>query len=378
MHGDKFYVPINLEGTWSDRQLYIIDTLYTTRFTDKRYSALTHFQKQARKREFMPLSSLYLKSVLGRNYKKIIESLIHSYVSRCDNSYTAGVKCKSYALTSQYRDKPFRTLPIQDLKFKQHLDALKDKKYQSLSPLHKDMFKVMQNDFTFDCESAEKYFESNFSNENGIAFQLNALKEHEYYFSTDSNTGRVFTNYTNLKREFRKFIHHASGERLVELDIKNSQPLFLASLYNQFSHSSNSLYSNLCEQGIIYDYMQAKIGGSRDKVKTGFLTVLFSPKHWDSKVKRVFQSDFPELLDYANHVKENRSNELALALQKCEADIVLNTVGSQLLQENISFLSVHDSLIVTQSQSEYVKNLMARKISEQYNINPIITMKGGN
>ncbi|VVB81364.1 Uncharacterised protein [uncultured archaeon] len=390
MHGNNFYIPINLEGNWSDKHLYIIDKLYTSKFIDKRFSAdstdtfhahsfsytkLNKFQKKALKISYVPLSSVFLRKLLGRNSKTIITELIHSYVVQSDNQYIVGEKSKGYRLAPEYSSSSFKTVPIQDMKFKKLIESLRAKEYDSLSPLHKGMFTVMQNDFSFNSEGARKYYATHFSENTSISYQLNVLNEKEYYFSTDTKTGRVFTNYTNLKREFRSFIQSANGEPLVELDIRNSQPLLLASLFNEFSHTSSSEYSCLCEQGIIYDYLSEKTGATRDKVKKDFLTVLFAPSHWDTKVKRIFQSDFPEVFEYVSSIKRDGNNLLALALQKCEADLVINTIGAQLLFEGIPFLSVHDSLIVTESQSSYVKDLMTQRFSEQYNINPIINIK---
>lgn len=401
MHStNKFYVPRNLDmDGMTDKHLYIIDRLYTAKFLDKRYSDtmnlgwsgdvsilpnynycnLDEIDKKKIKREYIPLSSKHLRTILGtRMAKDILDDLQSEKVIETDNQYFVGSKSKGFRLSSQFHHVNFKTVSITDKRFKRTLERIREKEYESLSPLHKKMFEMIQSDFTYDFESAYKFLTKDFldyKHINTVAFQLYTLKENNFYFSTDNKTGRVFTNYTNMKKEFRSFLRDRENKKLVELDIRNSQPLFLASLYNQHSNTSNSFYSKLCQDGILYDYLEKKIGDSRENVKKQFLTILFAPSHWKNKIKSVFESDFPEVLRFSNSIKENGNNKLALELQSCESNLVLSTTGSQLIQENIPFISIHDSLMICKSQSEYVRNLMTNNFQRLYNVTPIINYK---
>ena len=61
---------------------------------------------------------------------------------------------------------------------------------------------------------------------------VEAVRNGEWWMDSDPKTGRLFSNLTNLKRELRGHLR-VEGQGLVEIDIKNSQPTFLALLCRQ-------------------------------------------------------------------------------------------------------------------------------------------------
>jgi hypothetical protein len=226
---------------------------------------------------------------------RILHSLIEFGVIESDNQYIVGQKSKGYRLTNTFHNSDFISCDITDKRFYDKLIRLQQEKYNNLSGLHQEMFSFVKSSFTYDLESAYKYlntFDTSYESKISIRLNLEKIKDKDFYFSTDTKTGRVFNNYTNLKREFRQFIKDKNGSSLTEIDIRNSQPLFLSVLVNQYYNNNLSydvtFYKNLCETGKFYDYLSNELNLDREIIKKQILTILFSPEHWKNKVKELF------------------------------------------------------------------------------------------
>ncbi len=73
---------------------------------------------------------------------------------------------------------------------------------------------------------------------------LDSFHDKQFYFRTDTTSGRLHTNLTNMKSGLRNFITF-DDMRLVSVDIKNSQPFLLGTLFNEnFYAPSLKLLSN--------------------------------------------------------------------------------------------------------------------------------------
>jgi ferredoxin-like protein FixX len=82
------------------------------------------------------------------------------------------------------------------------------------------------------------------------------LQDRDWRFTTDSY-GRVHHNISSLKRELRQFLT-VDGEELAEVDISNSQPLFLGLTYLNWLKNGQSLFSINDPEGY-FDLHQFKI-----------------------------------------------------------------------------------------------------------------------
>ena len=64
----------------------------------------------------------------------------------------------------------------------------------------------------------------------------------------DDFAGRVHTNFSRLKRELKKHLR-IDGQRLMEIDIKNSQPTFLAIVASQRAADEPEYHSICANKG---------------------------------------------------------------------------------------------------------------------------------
>ena len=177
----------------------------------------------------------------------------------------------------------------------------------------------------------------------------------------DSNSGRMFSLLTNLKRELRKYLL-VNNQSLAEADIPNAQPLFLSLLTTQ-RQIYDPQFRQLCQGGRLYQFLADKAGTTRDKAKIEITEhILFGSIKYKSKVKSIFESEFPSIAQFINEMKAKSkgARKLALLLQYEESRFVIHRCCSRIKQEKPEMFvaTIHDSIVASPADIEYVKSIM--------------------
>lgn len=216
--------------------------------------------------------------------------------------------------------------------------------------------------------------------------------------------GRIHTNVTQLKKEVRTECLYCDGKPTVSVDIKSSQGAFLGKILYSLGNPMNVLsteahsamrelavhmprvdsddyarecgrYAALLRDGELYEHFGRRISADpmypetvdRKEAKHAFFVFLFGPVIREEKdprclraaVRRVWESDFPLLLDVLEHLKKDDYAALARAMQCVESKFVFGQVVPRLMQEvGCPFCTVHDSVIVPAEYGDRVKGLM--------------------
>ena len=90
----------------------------------------------------------------------------------------------------------------------------------------------------------------------GYKHKLEDIKNKDYRLNLSSSNWRFNTNLTSLKKELRKYIL-VNGKKLVEVDIKSSQPFILSTILNQdFTQSTDNGYNLFTIYPELYDEFQ--------------------------------------------------------------------------------------------------------------------------
>ncbi len=79
---------------------------------------------------------------------------------------------------------------------------------------------------------------------NPVMFSLEAILNGEFYVLRPDEKSRVYTNLTNLKRECRAFLRY-DDKPLVELDIRNSQPLIASIIIKEYGFNNVKAYQQI-------------------------------------------------------------------------------------------------------------------------------------
>jgi len=407
----KYYIPetLNLKKFENfpekhrDKYLYFISLLNTRR----------NYKITTKNTDYVYLKATFLRHVNTRDKSNmVINDLVRWGVieiqknSKGKDTYQAGVRSKGYRFTVQYRGVKVRTEVINEKmqnrieKFA-YSDIVKDDELLTIEDRFKVFIAKLNN---LESDVASKY--NNLKNAfNDISIEYDAAIEHlqklkltgdqynlslisldkilerEFYFKLDMITGRIFTNITNLRKEFRQFLRY-QGEPLVEIDIANSQP-FLFNKIVQHKGIHIGLFERLTTQGKFYKYFTKEYNKEYKENKTIpdikevlFGKVFFCRKYMNNiyKESKLFKKLFPEEFKIIIEEKEFSYRHLANKLQTIEADTIIQKIAIP-LSKKIPIFTIHDSILTTKDNVIIVKKKIDDTFNKIFNLSPKVKVK---
>ena len=218
---------------------------------------------------------------------------------------------------------------------------------------------------------------------NHMMISLSAINDGELYFRKNKTNGRIDTNLTSLKSEYKQFI--VGGSKLNQIDIVNSQPFILSLYLNSLTPSyvgekvdNRELrkYTKWTSDGIFYEMMIREyftISGKlleRDEVKNMMFCVFYSKNGSYRKEKNMFKTIFPSLMEYIEREKNNKHNEFSIKLQKLESGICMDIISQRLDKENIKYFTIHDAWLVSDENLIKTENIILEEFTNKYNYTP--------
>lgn len=187
-----------------------------------------------------------------------------------------------------------------------------------------------------------------------------------YLFYKFDSYGRLHTNFTSLKKHIRNSCLTIDGKELSEIDIKNSQPFFLAvflkkELGEEKFNNELKYYIDVVKNGLVYDMFLDKypdIFKSRDEVKVMVYKVIFGKNRDNKKECKIFKDVFPTVYNYLKEYKEisGTYKELSHVLQGLESDFIFSKVVTTIKNKypHIKLFTVHDSIVFPTEYKEEV------------------------
>jgi hypothetical protein len=188
--------------------------------------------------------------------------------------------------------------------------------------------------------------------------------------------GRMHTNFTILKSFIRKNCLLIDGEETCEIDIKNSQPLFLSKLIDESNTrwvkpDEFELFSTLVKDGNYYQFLIDKLQlENKSAAKQLTYKVLFGQNRSNSKVDQMFVKLFPTIHNFIKLYKNEHKDYKVLAydLQKAESKLIFNQIIKKIMNLNsdIKIITVHDSIIVQKKYKSFVSNIFFSEIFKHF------------
>lgn len=380
------YIPENLNLDSSihrDKYYFIITFISFGRIFDKRKSA----------ESFIELSSRFLKKIINGRYKDYIKDLFDMNILETDNQYFVDGKFKAYRLKDIYRKAKLKQIQIVDEKIVTNYEAYKFSK-KLKNPFHSYLYDCLSQT-QIDYEPAKYFVASTVTEfENYVAYNcsIDMIHSKDWFFIVDSTAGRVHNNITNLSKKIRPFLRY-NNQQLIEVDISNSQPLLFNILIDSYlkevstisnflpyvPHSDISLYKRLTEEGKIYDYLMDKLNikEDRDEFKIRFFSKVFYSRENDNYVpeeRKMFKALFPNVAKIISKYKKEDYRDLAIRLQKIEADIMIKKVVPELEKKKIFVLTIHDSVLILPEQELIVKKIIINEF-QKFGLHPTLKVK---
>lgn len=341
------------------------------------------------KRDFVPLYSKSLLKILGRRYRKYLDWLIgEDIIVEGRKGSTTSHRSNEYALAPRYRD-DWTYWMCQDealiRRIREYTFEKKDAhlfwKSQPFVHLRKGLEKT-----DIDALNANVWIERQDLTDGQKRYYracVKSIHEGKNAISINPTNNRVQTPITSMAKELRSFLRLDGHSRLMELDITNSQPFFLALLVAQRlsgcggavtgqggtntgkQHNARSTYVLYpqnkdtqggyitdARRGRIYERIAEENGLTREEAKSRCFEVLFShPNHYQDR-KKQFAKVYPDVFNFCvDYKRKHGYRQLSIRLQQMEAE-VMEKVCLDLHRRGIDVLTVFDSIIVKEEDAE--------------------------
>lgn len=311
------------------------------------------------------INATVLKDRYGFKYKLYIDWLIENDIIRLMFNYKVGYTSRVYSLNpdifkvkiERFKNSDVVLLKKYKKKFYETLDLSKDTgliKSHIKEKLISDLFSV-----NIDLTRSIFYLDSLKSRDidiyNRNIYSVDSINNSHIFYHFDSY-GRMHTNYTILKSFIRKNCLLLDSEETFEIDINNSQPLFLTKIIDNIKskwilEDELFLFKELTKSGKYYQYLMQELKiGDKSKVKELTYKVLFGKNANNSKADKAFSSLFPTIHNFIKLYKKEKGDYKILAydLQKMESDLIFNKIIGKIIDYNpdIKIITVHDSIVV--------------------------------
>jgi len=202
---------------------------------------------------------------------------------------------------------------------------------------------------------------------------IDSIKNRNLFFKFDE-FGRFHTNFTILKKEIRQKWLTIDNDDIMEIDISNSQPLFLGILLMEhldINDDEIKKYLGLIKNGLFYEYIISHFNNlTRKDVKLLTFKVLFGLNGVNSIENKIFSSLFPKIYDFIIDYKKNNNNykSLSYKLQRMESDFIFGKVIKTLYEKNphIKIITIHDSLLFSIKYEKMVKEVFDKYTKELF------------
>lgn len=430
-----------------DRLLYVISLLSIIP---------SHNKNNIFEDDYVPINSTLIRDRILKDYKCYLDYLINTGIIECDNLYIQNEKSYGYRFTKKYanvhckkilyeghKNKDIEAIPIKIISNNIEIDnPLLNHLYLKHWYQQKGLNIEVNNTLKFAFDYTNKKLKNGYdtwkdsktkkgtkihpnTQKRAIEFNIHSLSIHDYNAKIDSTVHRLHSVMTNMESIYRNFITF-KGQKLVNIDIKNSQPYLACILFNpQFWDNSSTQfnftklpiniqtlikdttinttplyimlgnylnnidikeinsYKNKVSEGEFYEYMIDLIKEilgeeiSRKNAKIMMFEVFFSQNKYLNqpmyKHKKMFSEIHPNIYEVFKLIKSKQHNTLACILQSIESEIILHRCCKRIWEEGnqqVPVFTIHDSIVTTLENEDFVKNIMQEELADIIGVCP--------
>lgn len=380
------FLPEILDGVSSEKHIqfngqklkssYLIDIIHNL--------ILKYYFKKENK---FNLSSQILKEKYGHLYNYYIDWLLQKNIIQLLSKHRKGKNARVYCITESILRSSIKRFNNTD---KVLLKKWRNKVTQSIVDdvesslistevkikLIEDLYSVQVEDYRaiFYLQSLR---DGDIDIYNRNKYSVECINDGQIFYHFDAY-GRMHTNFTILKSFIRKNCLLIDGLETCELDIKNSQPLFLSKLIESsrtkwVDDDELELFKQLTINGKYYNFMMEKFNcKEKDLIKESTYKVLFGRNSSNSNADKMFSQVFPTIHNFIKLYKKENGDYRVLAyeLQKAESNLIFNKIIKHITQFNpeIKIITVHDSIIFPKKYEENVRAVFYTKLYEEFGL----------
>lgn len=303
-----------------------------------------------RKKKKIQLYSETLKQLCGNGYNNYMRYLEEEEIIVKIRNYYNGSHSNTYLVNDIELVEIDTNLTISNGTLVLYVSK-ENKKNELYNELLTDLSKVQ-----IDYNSSLQWYKNNYYNKTLDASQyysgLYSIQRFNSKYMIFDKYGRCHTNVTTLKKEIRSNFLKLDNEKLIELDIKNSQPLFMALLMSKLGTYDEKFFND-CINGVIYENIATKANITRSEAKKVVYKVMFGinkiyPK--PGTINYYFQELYPITYEWINNYKyvNYTYKSLSREMQRTESNFVFNKLIPEIkrITNNDSLLTIHDSIMI--------------------------------
>ena len=333
------------------------------------------------------LMSTILKEKYGHLYNYYIDYLVDNNILEMLVNYKAGRNARIYKINDKILKGPIkRYLNKDNILLKKYRNKVSQVEESGLKNKMIDddvKAKLVDDLFYIDIQFDRSIFYlDNLNNQdidiyNRNKYSVECINDKHIFYHFD-NYGRMHTNFTILKSFIRKNCLLINGEETYEIDINNSQPLFLTKIITDtdtkwVKEEEFELFKYLTLNGRYYQYVMDYLKTTdKGDVKEMTYKVLFGKNASNSKADKVFQELFPSIHYFIKLYKREHKDYkiLAYELQRAESNLIFNKIIKEIMiyYPEIKMVTVHDSIIIPRKYKDPVESIFNAKLFEEFNI----------
>jgi hypothetical protein len=335
-----------------------------------------------RKENSFSLSSLILKEKYGDKYNYYMDYLAEKGIIQLVKKHQKGKNARIYKLNDKIIGGEIKRFKNQDnvlLKKYKFAISLVDNDDYGKGILPEVKKKIVNDLFSVNIDYTKSIFFLDSTNQdidiyNKNKYSVECIKDNHIFYHFD-DFGRFHTNFTILKSFIRKNCLLIDGEETFEIDIRNSQPLFLCKLINDndtfiVDKSEFELFKTLTDNGNFYQYMMDN-SGIKDKkqIKEVVYKVLFG-RNLRNKHDILFKRVFPTIHEFIKSYKREMGDyrKLSYHLQRAESNLIFNKIIKKIMElyPEIKVVTVHDSIICARKYRDIVEIVFNKMLKEEF------------
>lgn len=381
----RLYLPVGLDcllverlgrnSRFLDHYRWIISSVLYLKATDKRFSD-----------GWVQLNKHVLRSIVSKRKEcRFINDLCTWGILDQQRSWQAGKRSMQYRLRAPYSAHAVEASFLTDTGITRRLNAFTQRR-TLVSCQEGAGYPVVQywlGQLRIDWVRALRYIGGQYalhSPEYETRFiAIDLIAHGNLFFVVDQKAGRAHHNLSNLAADLRQFLT-INGQPLVQVDLSNSQPLFLhIAIKNsgKVDCSEVARMQELVVSGKFYDRTKPD-GYDRPRFKkVVFRDVLYGQRMRVTSTTKRLKKQFPGYWRTIGEMKWPDYTQLAVRMQSEEAKVIFGAVEEFATQAggDAPILTIHDSLVTTAPYADQAQTALLRVFELRHGLKPSVTIK---
>ncbi|MCJ7449520.1 MAG: hypothetical protein MUO72_17730 [Bacteroidales bacterium] len=363
-----------------------------------------------------PLSMTHIKRLVPQG-DMYLTGLIDLEVIHRFGQYIPGEACYQYDFAPEYKSR-YIAFPLDNAKLILRIETVWEELRKEASKEiwgHSSQTRYLRQ-LTIEPEALQ-FIERNYITDthkfNCAEASVTRILNGDIFYKIDNTSKRFHSNVTNLDKNLRPYLR-VNGERLVNADIKNSQPYLSTIILTNPSKISwlteNTAFAMLLQNlkvspnqdvknyisfvisGQLYEYLMTEFNLSRYETKRHVLRILFAsnrmPKEEiNRRCRQIFIRNFPTVHRIFSKVRGHERGDkfanfkrFSILLQRIESYLMLHVILKRIYKElpKVIAITIHDSVMtgILTNDVEAVRNIMIEELTSFVGFQPKIEIEG--